>query len=46
MIYALEIVSSIKTGGDEVTTLEMRGKIYAFVACYGVGLEIIEVSDP
>ena len=28
-----------------VTTLEIRGKIYAYVACYKAGIEIIEVSD-
>ena len=43
-----ELVGNISTGGLAVgvTTHELRGKIYAFVACDDVGLKIIEVSDP
>ena len=29
-----------------VTTHELGGKIYAFVACNNEGLKIIEVTDP
>ena len=42
------LVSSIVTGGLAlgVTTHELGGKIYAFVACSDAGLVIIDVSDP
>ena len=48
MIYALEKVSSIKTGGRAtgVRTQEIGGKIYALVAIYDFGLKIIDVDDP
>ena len=48
MIYALEKVSSIKTGGRAtgVRTQEIGGKIYALMACFNAGLIIIDVSDP
>ena len=42
-----ESVVKMKSGkAIEVTSLEMRGKIYSFVACHEGGLEIIKINDP
>ena len=42
------IVNTVDLGGRayDVSTVEIRGKIYALVADTVVGLKIIELNDP
>ena len=46
--YNPKLVRSIEIGARaiDVSTVEIRGKIYVLVACRENGLKIIEINDP